>query len=38
MDAKIVRIPREADLAAMLAEGEVDALFYSRYPRSPRVP
>ena len=38
MDARIVRIPRVADFAAMLAEGEVDALFYSRYPRSPRVP
>jgi 4,5-dihydroxyphthalate decarboxylase len=38
MDARIVRVPREADLAALLAGGEVDALFYSRFPRSPLVP
>lgn len=38
MDATIMRMPRDTDLASLLAEGEVDALFYSRYPRSPRVP
>src|SRR5579863_5448581 len=37
MDAKVVRLPRDADLAALLAGGEVDALFYSRFPRSPLV-
>ena len=37
VDADVVRVPREADLAAMLVAGEVDALFYSRYPRSPQV-
>lgn len=37
MDAKVVRVPRDADLAALLAGNEVDALFYSRYPHSPLV-
>jgi len=37
MDARIIRIPRDADLASLVAEGEVDALFYSRYPQSPQV-
>ncbi|HUZ74172.1 MAG TPA: PhnD/SsuA/transferrin family substrate-binding protein [Stellaceae bacterium] len=38
MDAKIVRVPRTTDLPSLLAEGEVDALFYSRYPQSPNAP
>ena len=38
IDADVVRVPREADLAAMLVAGDVDALFISRYPRSPQVP
>jgi 4,5-dihydroxyphthalate decarboxylase len=36
-EARIVRIPRDADLASLLAAGEVDALFHSRYPRSDGV-
>jgi 4,5-dihydroxyphthalate decarboxylase len=37
IDADIVRVPRDADLPGMLASGELDALFYSRYPHSPQV-
>jgi len=37
MDARIVRVPSDADLASLLTEGEVDALFYSRYPQSQRA-
>ena len=37
LDAQITRVPADADLALLLAEGAVDALFYSRYPQSPKV-
>lgn len=38
LDAGVVRVDRDADLAGMLAAGEVDALCYSRYPASERAP
>ena len=38
MDARIVRVPRDANLANLLVEGAVDALFYSRYPTAPDLP
>ena len=38
MDAKLVQLPDKTDFASLLVDGEVDALFYSRFPRSPRVP
>ena len=38
MDAKLVQLPDKTDFASLLVEGEVDALFYSRFPRSARVP
>ena len=37
VEEHVERVARDADLAAMLASGEVDALFSSRYPRSPHV-
>lgn len=38
MDARIVRLPRNANLANLLVEGAVDALFYSRYPTASDLP
>ncbi|MGE0745327.1 MAG: PhnD/SsuA/transferrin family substrate-binding protein [Rhodospirillales bacterium] len=37
-EAPIVRLAADADLARLLADGEVDALFYSRFPRTPSAP